>query len=258
MKNVIVIGGSSGIGLALCQCLIERGANVINISRTPCAVAHTVNLEADVKDAVSLKKAFEAIEYTDALVYCAGTSIAAPVEHVKTEDYREIFDVNILGAIECCKLALPLLKRAHDKGRIVLVGSTGGSIPIAFDAYYSATKAALDMFSRAIRLETDGVLCTTVVVGGTRTQFSFKRKIYDDCGEYAKNVRSAANRLIKIEQTGYPAIYIAQKIADILQAKAPPPTVTLGIKNKLQTAVFKLLPQRLEKPVLRFIYGIKF
>lgn len=258
MKNVIVVGGSKGIGLALCQLLTERGINVTNISRTPCAVAGTVNLTADVKDTKALEKAFASVEYADALVYCAGTSIAAPVEHVRTEDCREIFDVNILGAIECCKLALPLLKKAPGKGRIVLLGSTGGTVPIAFDAFYSATKSALDMFSHALRLETDDVLCTTAVIGGTRTRFSFKRKIYDGCGEYSKNLKSAADRLIKIEQTGYSASFIAQKIAEILQDKNPPPTVTVGIKNKLQTGIFKLLPQRLEKPVLRLVYKLKF
>lgn len=257
MKNVIVVGGSKGIGLAICQHLTELGIGVTNISREPCAVASVVNLTADVKRPKTLEKAFAAVEYADALVYCAGTSIAAPVEYVRTEDYREIFDVNILGAIECCKLAMPLLKKAPEKGRIVFLGSTGGVVPIAFDSFYSASKAALEMFSRALRPETDDVLCTTAIIGGTRTRFSFKRKVYDNCGDYDENLRSAADSLIKIEQNGYTASYIAQKTVDILQAKNPPPVVTVGVKNKLQTLVFKMIPQRLEKSVLRLIYKLK-
>lgn len=240
MNNIIIVGGSSGIGLALCQKLKDR--NVINISRTPCAVAGITDIRADVCDIKSLEKAFKQIHKADALVYCAGTSMAAPVEYVKHSDVRCLFDTNVLGAVMCCKLALPLLKSSRD-GRIVFVSSSASVTPVAFDSFYSASKAALNMFSQAVGLET-GVKCTSAIVGGTQTRFSFKRAVYDDCGEYDVRLKTAADRLIKLEQNGYSADFVAQKLVKILSAENPPPEVTIGAKNKLMLAAYRLLPKR--------------
>ncbi len=240
MNNIIIVGGSSGIGLALCQKLKDRG--VINISRTPCAVAGITDIRADVCDVESLEKAFEQIHKADALVYCAGMSMAAPVECVREKDVYDLFDTNILGAIMCSKFALPLIKNSRD-GRMIFVSSSASVTPIAFDSFYSASKAALNMFAHGLRMET-GVKCTSALVGGTQTRFSFKRSVYDDCGEYDEQVKTATSRLIKLEQNGYTAEYVAQKLVKILTAKNPPPTVTIGVKNKMMLAAYKLLPKR--------------
>ena len=110
MKNIVIVGGSSGIGLAVVQNL--SGENIANISRTPCVVAGVNNLTADVTDRAALKKAFSRLSRIDALIYCAGTSMAAPVEYAEYDDYKRLFEVNLFGAIECCKLAMPMLRTA--------------------------------------------------------------------------------------------------------------------------------------------------
>lgn len=253
MKNIVVIGGSSGIGLALIQNL--EGENIVNISRTPCSVANVNNLTADVSNPAALEKALSRIEQIDVLVYCAGMSLAAPVEYVKTSDYRKLFDVNILGAIESIKLAMPKLANSED-GRIILLSSTGGVTPIAFDSFYSASKAGLIALGTALRLEAPNIKSTAVVIGGTQTQFSFKRKVYTDCGEYNEALKNASDSLIKMEQTGYTAETIARKIRNIIYAKNPPPTVTVGTKNKLVTWLYKILPWRLKLAVLRKTYNL--
>lgn len=255
MKKTIVVGGSSGIGLALCQRLRGMDVGTINISRTPCPVAGVVNLIADVTRSDELEKAFTQTEYADALVYCAGTSIAAPVRYAEMSDVKELVDVNFIGAVECCKLALPILERSKN-GRIILLGSSGGVAPIAFDSFYSASKAALSMFASALDLETD-VKCVTAVIDGTRTRFSFKRNVYRDCGDYDRDLERATDALIKIEQTGCDASFVADGIVKILCAKNPPPVVTVGIKNKLKLSLYKILPQRLKQAVLRRVYRMK-
>lgn len=255
MKNIVIVGGSSGIGLSLVQQLTSRDNEVTNISRTPCPVASVVNYEADAKSPKELSAAFSKLKNIDALVYCAGMSLAAPVEYVKPSDYRELFEVNLLGAVECTRLAMPLLTASGD-GRIIYASSTGAVTPIAFDSYYSASKAALCMFSRAVNLETDKVKTTAALIGGTKTQFSFKRKIYTDCGDYDKNLKSAADALIKIEQTGYDANAVATGLYKLLRAKNPPPVAAIGLKNKLELCIYRMMPLCIKQMIDKKIYRL--
>ena len=220
INNVVIAGGSSGIGLALVQKLDAGKKSIINLSRSACPVAGVKNIITDLADPDEIGAAFARIDRIDALVYCAGTSLAAPVEYTATEDYRKLFEVNLLGAAECVKLAMPKLRASGD-GRIVLLASSGGVAPIAFDAFYSASKAALITFAEALNLETQSVRATAVVIGGTKTRFSFKRKIYTDCGDYDKDLKAAADSLIKMEQTGYNVNRIADGIIKVLARDAP-------------------------------------
>lgn len=252
MKNIVMVGGSSGIGLAVIQNL--HNESIINISRTPCAVAGVKNIQADISDVKSIEKAFSEVKKIDALIYCAGTSLATPVEYAEDDDLKYVFDVNILGAIRCCKAAMRKLQSADD-GRIIIIGSAGGIAPIAYDSLYCASKAGVISLCAALRLETN-VKSTAVIVGGTQTQFSFKRKVYDNYGAHSECVKHATDALTKIEQTGYSAECIAKKVVKTLRAKNPPPKVTAGIKNKLALWLYKALPWQLQIAALKTTYNL--
>ena len=87
----------------------------------------------------------------DLLVYSAGFSMAAPIEYAAAGDYRYLFEVNYFGAVEAMKVALPFLKKRG--GRMILIGSMGGELPVPFDAFYSSSKAALAMLAREADME---------------------------------------------------------------------------------------------------------
>ncbi|MDE7158955.1 MAG: hypothetical protein K2N74_05195, partial [Clostridiales bacterium] len=90
-----------------------------------------------------------------------------------------------------------------------------------------------------------------------KTRFSFTRKVYDDCETQNERLKRAADSLIKIEQTGYSADYVAKRIARIISADDPPPKVTVGIKNKLEMFAYNLLPWRLKLFALISKFRIK-
>lgn len=225
-KNIVIVGGSSGIGLAAAESL--KGNNIVNISRSACPLGYVRNITADVQSTEEIRNAVRgSFEKIDALIYSAGFSFVAPVEYAEADDYKKLFDINFFGFVECVKNAIP---RMSGGGRIIAVSSVGGVSPITFDSFYSASKAALNMFCRALdnELKQYGIRVTAFLPGGTKTQFTFKRLVYDygSVGRYAKRLSCSSNSLAKIEQTGMDVI----KVGKILS------TYALGRKGKIRAA----------------------
>lgn len=251
MKNkstAIIVGGSSGIGCAVCAKIIDGGWNVINISRTPCKIRNVKNIIADVADGN--------LEYTihssgkkygiDALIYSAGFSMAAPIEYAKESDYRYLFDVNFFGALKAMQAAIPFMKERG--GRIILIGSLGGDIPILYDSFYSASKAALEMLVREAYMELKpyGIKVTALLPGGTKTAFTFKRKVYstDENKTYAPSVDKAVMALSEMEQNGMSPEAVAEDICDILISDNPPVVKASGLKNSAYRIFSHIIPEK--------------
>lgn len=249
-KTVIIVGASSGIGYETALRLIGRGFTVVNISRMPCSMQRVKNYAADVTVGDTLEKAVaEAVKAAGglyALVYSAGFSMAAPIEYADEKDYRYLFDVNYFGALRALKCAVPHLKKRG--GRIVFVSSMGGTFPVAFDSFYSSSKAAVDMLAKAaaIELEPYHIHVCSVQPGGTSTGFTFKRKIYADeeNREYAAKLKRATAALANMEQGGLSAGEVAKQVVEVLCEKHPPLSVRCGGMSKFYAAAKRVLPDR--------------
>lgn len=247
--SVAVVGGSSGIGYETCVRLVNRGWEVTNISRTPCNNAKVHNISADVTCG---GEAFSAISSTaekyglNALIYCAGFSMAAPIEYAKETDYKYLFEVNFFGALKAMQAAIPHMKKRG--GKIVLVGSLGGDLPIVFDSFYSCSKAALEILSREANTELNryGITSTAVLPGGTATNFSFKRKVYpeEENGAYGKSLNKAVAALNNMEQSGMKPSRVAEVIYKVLISEKPPVIRTCGAKTTAVRFASRTLPER--------------
>jgi short-subunit dehydrogenase len=248
-KTAIIVGGSSGIGLETCLRLVNRGWNVVNISRTPCKNAKVVNALADVSKDGELEKAIsEACQkhYVVALIYSAGFSMAAPIEYAKEQDYKYLFEVNYFGALRAVQAVIPAFKQKG--GRIVLVGSLGGDLPISFDSFYSSSKAALEMFCRAAysELKPYGIKVTGLLPGGTATAFTFKRKVYasEENHAYSGKVNRAVAALANMEQGGMSPSAVAEIIYNVLITDKPPVIRTCGAKNTVFRLFTRIMPEK--------------
>lgn len=247
--SVAVIGGSSGIGYETCVRLVNRGWEVTNISRTPCNNAKVHNICADVTCG---SEAYDAVMSSaekyglNALIYCAGFSMAAPIEYAKEKDYKYLFEVNFFGALKAMQTAIPYMKKKG--GKIVLVGSLGGDVPIVFDAFYSCSKAALEMLAREANTELNGygITATAILPGGTATNFSFKRKVYpeEENGTYAKSLNRAVAALTNMEQSGMKPGKVAEDIYKVITSEKPPLIKTCGAKNTAIRYASLVLPER--------------
>lgn len=259
-KTAVVVGGSSGIGYETCLRLVNRGWNVVNISRTPCKNAKVFNIAADAAAGNALfdaiRSAAEKYEIS-ALIYSAGFSMAAPIEHAKESDYRYLFDVNYFGALQSMQAVIPLFK--NKGGRIILVGSLGGDLPISFDSFYSSSKAALEMLCRAAysELKPYGIKVTGLLPGGTATNFTFKRKIYsdDENKSYSGSVNRAVAALANMEQSGMSPDAVAEIIYNLLITDKPPVIKICGVKNTMFRLFSRVLPEKVTLKINERMYN---
>lgn len=247
--SVIVVGGSSGIGYEACMRFVNRGWNVTNISRTPCNNARVVNISADAAAGSAVPDAIARTAENfglNCLIYCAGFSMAAPIEHARESDYKYLFEVNFFGALRSMQAAIPYMKKQG--GKIILIGSLGGDIPIIFDSFYSCSKAALEMLAREANTELNpfGIKVTAFLPGGTATNFSFKRKVYSDEENkgYARSVNKAVAALANMEQSGMKASRVAEDIYKCALSDKPPVIKTCGMKNTAVRVASRMMPEK--------------
>ena len=262
-KTVLIVGASGGIGGATAELLAGEGNIVYNGSRSTCGIEGVREALFDVRDGKAAEKAIDGIANErggiDWLVYSAGVSLAAPFEHTSEADMREVFEVNYFGFARCLQMCLPHMRNAGG-GRVVAVSSMGGTFPIVFDPFYSASKAALDITVAELNTELNpyNIYLTSVAPGGTATPFSFHRKIYgeEEAGDYNDAMLKAANALIDMEQGGDAPELVARQIVSILKSDKPPMHSASGIKNKALCAAKRLMPDKAALAVNKKLYDL--
>lgn len=255
-KTVLVTGGTAGIGLAVCEMFSALGANVVCVARHSSEKFFSVC--ADVSDEQSAKAAVEqAVEKfggIDVLVNNAGFGISGSVEYTSSADVRRIFDVNFIGVHNMVAAALP--KMRGRSGHIINISSVAAKLSIPYQAYYSATKAAVSSFSAALRNEVApfGVKVCCVLPGDVKTGFTAARKKNADDGVYSEHCGRAVAAMERDEQSGMSPEAVAKQVVKAAARKNPPPEIVAGAKYKLFVALAKLLPERLVNYILGKLY----
>ena len=107
MKTIIVVGGSKGIGKALVEKLLANG-NVINISRSIPQISHNnfTHHNCDVT-----QDELPEIEIADGLVYCPGSINLKPISRLSIDDFKNDFEINVLGAVKVIQNSFQFLKK---------------------------------------------------------------------------------------------------------------------------------------------------
>lgn len=152
MKNVIVTGGGSGIGRAICQRLAEDGNHVVILDLDQCAGLETVDLikkvggsaeclACDVSSTESVKEVFAGILRIDALVNCAGIASIGKVADTTPEEMDRIYGVNVKGIYHCIHFTIPKMIEGGG-GAIVNMASMAAKVGIQERFAYSMSKGA--------------------------------------------------------------------------------------------------------------------
>jgi len=184
-RIAVITGAGTGIGRSIAVAFASEGAKVVLASRnrqkleavageiqtagkTALVVPTDVTLEEDVVNLFRL--AMETFGRVDILVNNAGISTRTPIDQLSFEVWRKVLDVNINGVFLCSREALRIMKRQRS-GRIINIGSISAKVPRPDNAPYTASKFALEGFTRALGLEArgDGIAVSIIHPGNTNT-----------------------------------------------------------------------------------------
>lgn len=180
-RVIAVTGASRGIGHAIAELLHRAGAKVIAGARSAhdFAQAGVMSVGLDVCDEASVQAFAQlAIESgVDSLVNNAGIGVFGPIENATIDDYRKVFDTNVLGTLLAAKHFIPEFKRRHGRGlpsRLVNVTSDVSARTFAGGAIYTASKHAQRALTQTAAWEGEryGLRVTEIRSGMTDTYFN--------------------------------------------------------------------------------------
>jgi len=144
-KNVVIIGGNSGIGKELANSLTEKGANLFLYSKS-----------GDGTIALDISKDFDEIpnlpEVIDGLVYCPGTINLKPFHRTSIADFQQEMDVNFFGAVRVLQACLKGLKKSQNSS-VVLFSTVAVQTGMGFHASISSAKGAIEALTRSLAAE---------------------------------------------------------------------------------------------------------
>ena len=159
MSNVLITGGSRGIGAAAVEAFAQRGDKVFFLYEKEHEAAKSVAAKTgataiccDVADGTAVKDAFSQIGDVDILICNAGICYSGLMSMLTEEQWDRIFDVNVKGIYHCVNAAMGgFLKK--QKGCIITVSSMWGQVGASCEAAYSATKGAVIALTKALAKE---------------------------------------------------------------------------------------------------------
>ncbi|KAB2788659.1 MULTISPECIES: SDR family oxidoreductase [Hyphomicrobiales] len=227
MNTILITGTSSGFGLETARYFLDRDWTVIATMRTPrddvLPASERLRVVAlDVTDAASITSALDKAGPIDALVNNAGAGLMGALEGVSIDATRQLFELNTFGTMAMTQAALPGF-RVQGSGVIVNVSSAVTLKPLPLLSAYTASKAAVEVFSENLALEVEpfGVRVRLVVPGrAPETPFSATARARSQNGipeayaAWARQVFSAAPQLVETTTASDVAEAVWQAVTD--------------------------------------------
>jgi len=255
-KIVLVTGASSGIGKTCAEYLAGRGMTVYGASRSlqnsDMGAYHTLRM--DVTDDASVRHGVQQIlgrhGRIDVVINCAGYGIAGAVEETDPQEAIAQFNTNFFGVHRVCRAVVPIMRQSRS-GVIINVSSLAGLLAVPFQAFYSASKFAMEGMTEALRMEVRpfGIRVALIEPGDFKSEFPANRVSTVDSlksGVYRELLERCVGVMREEEKNGKAPVPVARLAERIIHDPSPRLRYTVGpFGERLGPKLKSILPYRI-------------
>jgi len=234
MKNIVVVGGSGGLGNAVVSRLLDRDYQVVVAGRSPAADPRIAEFHAIETVSAEWPQVYRAIERStsapiDAVVFVSGIAAYGKVAEIPSESARHMLELNFWSCASAAQAAGEYWVAKHRPGKFLAVLSIVARLGVPFESYYSASKAAAARFLECLDLEYGhhGIEFISAFPGTLKTPFRSRAQWYgltptqsDDAG--AKPADTAQALLALLEGRRFsPVIGWRERVIDLAERLCP-------------------------------------
>lgn len=259
MKTLIITGGSSGIGKATADLFANRGYKVYELSRHGENRNGVAHINCDVTNPADCRNAAAQVSAEagniDVLISNAGMGISGSVEFTDINEAKRQFDVNFFGAVNIAQAVLPYMRKAQS-GSIIFVSSMAAVFSIPYQAFYSASKFAINGMAMSLRNEVKdfGISVCCLLPGDVKTNFTDSRAKSVAGSDVYTHMDKAIQQMEHDEIHGLEPESLARKLYSLAQQENPAPYNTVGMQYHLFKLLNKLLPSSFVYRIVGMMY----
>jgi NAD(P)-dependent dehydrogenase (short-subunit alcohol dehydrogenase family) len=264
-KVVLITGASSGLGESIANYLVQKGFTVYGTSRNieqQTKPFHTLNMDVTNNQSIqaAILKIVQEQGHIDVLINNAGLGIASPIETLSIDDVQRVLDTNVIGIIRTSQAVLPRMRAQHS-GTIINISSIGSESGLPYRGLYSASKAAVDRITEALRIELApfGIQACVVQPGGVKTDINknrIKTSLPND-NVYKENFDTTYALIDESVEKGLDPLEFGKLIEKLLHTKTLKRCYRLGKPiEKLSVILKRILPSTTYENMIKNHYKI--
>ncbi len=257
MQTLVISGGSSGIGKATASLFAERGWRVFELSRHGVSVTgeglpvtgKIIHIFCDVCSEESTRAAIAEVlkqtDHIDVVISNAGYGISGSVEFTEIKEAEHQMDVNFMGAVRFTQAVLPQLRKQRG-GRLIYTSSVAAALPVPYQAFYSASKAAINAMALALANEVKdfGISVSVMMPGDVSTGFTDARCKSTAGEEVYTGANKAITTMERDERAGMSPKQMAELFYHIATCHSPRPQYVGGFSYRVLCFLDRILPKR--------------
>jgi short-subunit dehydrogenase len=250
-RVVLVTGASSGFGRETARLLMGRGFKVYGTSRNPSASPQeagvgmiALDVDSDNSVQIGVKELLDETGRLDVLVNNAGYVLTGGAEETSIAEAKAQLETDFFGPVRMAKAVLPAMRK-QGSGQIINISSLAAVLPVPFEGYYAASKAALLAWSEALRHEVKslGIKVSVIEPGFFKTNLGNRREIAKyTIRDYDELRQRATAALDNDFENGADPKIVAETVLQIITSKNPKLEYAVGREKRYKT-LKHLMPQ---------------